>query len=228
MCGGASVCELLEEGFSIDDNSRPGRGHPRHDRPGRLGTDSPIIAGTDDFMTLTLIGYRGSGKSTIAPLVAGQLGWSWIDSDIEVEERAGQSIQQIFASESESGFRQRETAVMEELLGRQQVVIAAGGGAILAEQNRVRMKQAGPVIWLTAAATTLAERVLSDRTTADRRPSLTGRPVDEEIREVLEIRTPMYQDAATHTVDTEALSREEIVAQIVAIVRAESLERENV
>jgi len=196
--------------------------------PEDLGQTPQLLLVLNDLMTLTLIGYRGSGKSTIAPLVAGQLGWSWIDSDIEVEQRAGQSIQQIFATENEAGFRQRETAVLEELLGRQNVVIAAGGGAILAEQNRVRMKQAGPVIWLTAAATTLAERVLGDQMTADRRPSLTGRPVDEEIREVLEIRTPMYQDAATHTVDTEALSREEIVAQIVAIVRAESLERENV
>lgn len=94
-------------------------------------------------MTITLTGYRGTGKSSVAPLLADRLGWSWIDADAEIERRAGQSIRDIFAAGGEPEFRRQERAVMVDLLSRDRLVIASGGGAILNEQTRRDMRAAG-------------------------------------------------------------------------------------
>ena len=122
-------------------------------------------------MVITLVGYRGCGKSSVAPLLAAALGWSWVDSDDVVETQAGCSIRQIFESEGEPGFRVRETAALRDLLGRTQLVIAAGGGAVLAEENRRMMTAAGPVVWLQASDETLASRISGDSATGQRRPT---------------------------------------------------------
>ena len=106
-------------------------------------------------MRITLIGYRGCGKSTLAPLLAQRLRCDWVDADVVIEQQAGCSIKEIFAREGEPGFRQREAAVLAELLQRDPVVIAAGGGAILNPQTRQRMRAAGPVVWLQAPLDTL-------------------------------------------------------------------------
>lgn len=165
-------------------------------------------------MVITLIGYRGSGKSSVARLLAASLNLAWIDSDDVIEERAGRSIRDIFARDGEAEFRRMEQAVIEELTSRSSLIIAAGGGAILREDNRACMKAAGPVVWLQASVGRLAERILQDETTDDRRPSLTGQTVSDEIEAVLMSRLPQYQDAATLTVDTDGLSLEQIAADI--------------
>ncbi|HEY2253705.1 MAG TPA: shikimate kinase, partial [Planctomycetaceae bacterium] len=82
-------------------------------------------------MVITLIGYRGSGKTTVAQSLAARLGWSWIDADAVIEDAAGCTIKEIFAAEGESGFRDRERRALAELLTRDKLVLAAGGGAIL-------------------------------------------------------------------------------------------------
>jgi shikimate kinase len=174
-------------------------------------------------MMITLIGYRGCGKTTVAPRVAQQLGWRWVDSDAVIEQQEGCSIQKIFAVDGEKGFRERETAVLKTLLTDKNVIVAAGGGAVLAEVSRHRMQAAGPVVWLTASPQTLAARISHDETTEARRPSLTGQSVGVEIREVLAVRFPIYQDAATHVIDTEARTLDEIVGQVVKIAREEAV-----
>ncbi|MCA9014200.1 MAG: AAA family ATPase, partial [Planctomycetaceae bacterium] len=95
---------------------------------------------------ITLIGYRGSGKSSVAEPLAERLGFSWIDADDEIERVAGKSIATIFAEEGEPRFRQVEREVMQDLLGRDKLIIAAGGGAILNAETRREMREAGPVI----------------------------------------------------------------------------------
>ena len=154
-------------------------------------------------MVITLIGYRGSGKSSIAPRLAQRLGWNWIDSDRVIEERAGCSIRRIFETEGEVGFRQRESEVLAELLQQDQLVLASGGGAILTEQNRSIIKAAGPVVWLHASVQALAKRLSRDRSAGENRPSLTGRPIEEEVAEVMAIREPLYRECATIIVDSE-------------------------
>ena len=91
-------------------------------------------------MLVSLIGYRGTGKSSVAPRLAARLGWTWIDADTELEHRAGCSIKQVFAAEGEAGFRQRERDVLQELLQRDKLVLAAGGGAILNADTRRELR----------------------------------------------------------------------------------------
>jgi shikimate kinase len=167
-------------------------------------------------MVITLIGYRGSGKSTVAKPIAEQLGWDWIDTDAVIEERAGRTIREIFTLEGEPAFRAWERQVLAELLSRNHLVVAAGGGAILDAETRKRMRQSGPVVWLQADIDTLYARIHGDVTTAERRPNLTNFGEKEEIAKVLYARTPLYQASATLVIDTEGLRIPEIVDQILA------------
>lgn len=165
-------------------------------------------------MVITLIGYRGCGKSSIAPRLARRLEWSWIDSDRVIEQRAACSIRQIFETEGEAGFRRRESEILAELLQQDHLVLASGGGAILAEVNRVRMRAAGPVVWLHASNEALAKRLSRDRSAGENRPSLTGRPIAEEVAEVMAIREPLYRECATIIVDSEREWPEQVARRI--------------
>ncbi len=164
-------------------------------------------------MVITLIGYRGSGKSTVACELAARLGWSWIDADAEIEKLAGCTIREIFATEGEAGFRRREHEVVAQLLVGENLVLAAGGGAVLNGETRRAMKAAGPVIWLQASVRVLAARINADATTAQRRPNLAGGG-EEEITCLLAAREPVYRECASHTVFTDNLSVAEIVERI--------------
>ena len=166
-------------------------------------------------MVITLIGYRGVGKSTIAPLLATRLGWNWIDADVEIEQRAGRSISEIFELEGEPGFRSRESGVLGDLLARQHLVIAAGGGAILDPLNRAAIRAAGPAIWLTASLDSIHSRIHTDSTTATRRPSLTGQDPRQEIATLLARRTPFYEETAHLVVDTEGRNPASIIDEIL-------------
>lgn len=172
---------------------------------------------------ITLIGYRGSGKSSVAAPLAEQRGFDWIDADDEIERSAGKSIAEIFAAEGEPHFRQLEREVMQRLLARDKIVIAAGGGAILNAETRREMQQAGPVIWLKADAAALAQRIDADATTGSRRPALTASSSQlAEIQSLLAEREPLYRDAATLTIETDAKTISEIVAEIIDALDSDS------
>ncbi|QDV18111.1 Shikimate kinase [Gimesia panareensis] len=172
---------------------------------------------------ITLIGYRGSGKSSVAAPLAEQLGFDWIDADDEIERFAGQSITEIFAGAGEPHFRQLEREVMQRLLAQDKLVIAAGGGAILNAETRQEMQQAGPVIWLKADAAALAKRIDADATTGSRRPALTDCNSQlEEIRTLLKKREPFYREVATLTIETEGKTVSEIVAEIIAALDSDA------
>src|SRR5208283_10092 len=101
-------------------------------------------------MNLVLIGYRATGKTTLARHLAQRLGWDWIDADVEVEQRAGKSIARVFAEDGEPAFRDLEAAVIADLCRKPRLVLAAGGGAPMREESRRSMRQSGHVVWLTA------------------------------------------------------------------------------
>ena len=163
---------------------------------------------------LFLIGYRGTGKSTAARLVAARLGWDWCDADALLEERAGRSIREFFAAEGEPGFRSRESLILEELAARSRLVVATGGGVILREENRRLLREAGFVAWLTADVETIARRVAGDPTTAGRRPNLTvGGAV--EIAELLRVREPLYRACADLEIATPGRSPESVAEAIL-------------
>ena len=113
-------------------------------------------------MNLYLIGYRGCGKSTIAPLVAEALSasgplWETIDADDAVEEIAGISIAEIFSEFGEAKFRKLESEVIQSLSEQNQLVVSLGGGAPIIELNRCRIRETGKSIWLRAEADLLCE-----------------------------------------------------------------------
>ena len=167
--------------------------------------DSPIF----------LIGYRGTGKTSVARELASRLAYDWIDADDIVEQEAGKSIAGIFADEGEGAFREWEARVVASLSRKRRVVVALGGGSVLRDDNRQAICAAGPVVWLTASVDTIQNRVAADSTTASRRPNLTtgGRA---EIEELLAIRTPYYRQCATLIVDTEGKTPAAVAEEIAA------------
>ena len=169
------------------------------------------------MQSFILIGYRGTGKTTVAQKLAARLEIPACDSDVEIERSVGKSIADIFAQDGESAFRDREESVIAEILSWSvSLVLATGGGAILRSSTRERLRQAGRVIWLTATPETILRRISSDAASQTMRPNLTALPMYEEIVAVLEQRTPLYAETAHETLETDTLTAEEIVETILA------------
>lgn len=164
-------------------------------------------------MNIVLIGYRGTGKSTVGTVLAGRLGRRVVSTDAEIVRRAGHKIPDIVAAHGWDYFRDLESTVCQELAAQDGLVIDTGGGAILRPQNVAALKKTGTLFWLTASVATIAARIGGDT----QRPSLTGtKSFIEEIQEVLAERIPKYQAAADHTVDTDG----QTVTQIVEAIQA--------
>ena len=166
-------------------------------------------------MNLVLIGYRATGKTTLARLLAEQLGWEWIDADVEIERRAGKSIARIFAEDGEPAFRDLEAEVIADLCRRQRLVLAAGGGAPMRPESRRAMRASGKVVWLKALPETILARMSADATTTTRRPDLTDKGGLDEILQLLTRREPVYRQSAHLEVDTEGKSPQTIAAEIL-------------
>lgn len=164
---------------------------------------------------ISLIGYRGTGKSTVGRQLGLRLGWDWVDADVEIELAAGKSIAAIFADDGESAFRDLEQQVLQQLCQRCRLVLAAGGGAVLRAENRAALQQAGPVVWLRADVPTILARLAADPTTTERRPNLTSMGGAGEVEVLLARRTPLYQACANLTIDTLGKQPAEIVDEIL-------------
>jgi shikimate kinase len=168
-----------------------------------------------EIRNLVLIGYRGTGKTTIGRIVAARLGWAFVDADDEIEAAAGCSIAEIFAREGEAGFRERERRVVADLARRASSVVSLGGGAVLRAENRTAIRAGAQVVWLTASPRTIFARLTRDAATAARRPNLTAHGGLAEIEELLAARQPLYRECATLTIDTDGRSADEIAALIL-------------
>jgi shikimate kinase len=145
-----------------------------------------------------LIGLMGAGKTTIGRQIASELSLDFFDSDHEIENRTGVTITHIFDIEGETGFRKRETAMLDELTNKKGIVLATGGGAILKAENRQFLMSRGTTIYLYANIDTLLERTSKDRN----RPLLqTGDPA-AKLKELFEIRDPLYRETADILIDT--------------------------
>lgn len=168
-------------------------------------------------MQLILIGYRGTGKTTVARRVAELLELECCDADGEVERRAGKSIKQIFADDGEPAFRDLEVEVIAELVQRRNVVLSLGGGAVMRDETR-RAITAGTVVWLTARPETVYQRMAADAKTAEQRPNLTTAGGLAEINALLKQREPVYRACADFTVETDDKSTEQIAQEIVCLL----------
>ncbi|MHB0955896.1 MAG: shikimate kinase [Pirellulaceae bacterium] len=166
-------------------------------------------------MNIVLVGYRGTGKSAVAALLASRLGLDVVHVDAEIEQHSGKSIPQIVEELGWPGFRDLEEEIVRTFAARDGLVLDCGGGVIERDANFAVLRQAGRVFWLTASVETIVQRIGSDT----QRPSLTGKKsFTEEVAEVLERRTPRYRAIAHHTVDTNALTVEQVAAEIESLV----------
>jgi shikimate kinase len=164
-------------------------------------------------MNIVLIGYRGTGKSTVAKILGQRLERTVISTDAEIVKEAGQAIPLIVKQYGWDYFRGLETQMCQKLTGQDNLVIDTGGGLILKEENVKMLKKNGTIFWLTAEVSTIASRISDDT----QRPSLSGtKSFVEEIEEILEIRKPHYQAAADHVIPTDQNSPEHIAETILS------------
>jgi shikimate kinase len=166
-------------------------------------------------MNLYLIGYRGCGKSTVAPLVAEVLEWDSLDSDEQVELEAMRSVARIFAESGENAFRYLETFVIRRIAEMSCTVVSLGGGVPTVEENRRLIRSSGQVVWLRADAEHLLRRIENDARSATQRPKLTNLSDLEEVRWLLAERRDVYEACADYTLDVDSLSPHQIADLIV-------------
>ena len=140
----------------------------------------------------------GAGKTTIGKLLAKHLGKDFYDTDHEIEKRTGVKIPVIFELEGEAGFRKRETAVIQDLAKLNNIVMATGGGAVIAEENRQLLQANGTVIYLRANVNELWHRTRNDK----HRPLLQNVDIRAKLAQLYEERNPLYTQTATFIIDT--------------------------
>lgn len=168
-------------------------------------------------MHLFLIGYRGSGKSTVGALVAQELDRPWLDTDSLIQQQQGCSIAELFSRGGEGEFRRLERELLEQITASDQppAVISLGGGAILDPVNQQRIRQRGATVWLTASAETLHQRIQSDPDSVSTRPPLTTVGGASEVAQLLQQRQPLYQQVAQWQISVEDRTPQEVARQIV-------------
>lgn len=171
-------------------------------------------------VSIVLIGYRGSGKTTIGRRLADRLWWKFVDSDEQIVARAGKTIREIFEQQGEPAFRDLEAQVIANALKLSDHVISLGGGAVLREETREAINRSGhPTIYLKCEPTVLHERITADAATAENRPALTnlGGSV-QEIVKLLEFREPLYRQTMTAELDVTNQSIDDAVNWIARLV----------
>lgn len=166
-------------------------------------------------MNLVLIGLRGTGKSTVARLLAARLSWPWFDADADIERRAGKSIAAIFAEDGEPAFRDWESQAVAELADQPHCVLALGGGAVVRPENRRAIARQGRVVWLTGTPEVLWRRITADAASAVRRPNLSPSGGIAEIIATLDARRAIYAACAELQIDTDALPPAEVADAIL-------------
>jgi len=165
-----------------------------------------------DKNNIFLVGPMGVGKTTIGRQLADALQMDFFDSDHEIEARTGANIPLIFDLEGEEGFRKRERAMIDELTQQENIVLATGGGAVLAEENRKHLQSRGRVVYLCASFEQLLTRTRRDRN----RPLLQTDDPRSTLEALMQQREPLYRTVADLVVDTETSNVRHAVNQIVA------------
>jgi shikimate kinase len=168
-------------------------------------------------MAILLIGYRGSGKTTVGRLLSRIRNEPFADADDLIIQRAGKSIREIFQAGGEPAFRKIEAEVIADLAGSASGVIGLGGGAILSEGNRTALS-GHKIVYLHCEPAELLRRITTDPATSDNRPNLTslGGGI-EEIQTLLEQREPIYRAAMTHEIDVTNLTPQQVADRLAKL-----------
>ena len=169
-------------------------------------------------MNIVLIGFRGTGKSTVGKLLAKRLERDFVDSDKYIESSTGKTIKSIFEEDGEEDFRKIEAGAIAELSKVDNKVISAGGGAVLKKENVRNLKDNGFLVLLEATPEIIHNRIAQDKKTTQQRPSLTDKKPLDEIKHLITKREHAYKNAADYTINTSYVSCEDIVNEIITIV----------
>ena len=159
-----------------------------------------------------LIGPMGAGKSTIGRLLAKELKYPFKDSDREIEVRTGADIPWIFDVEGEEGFRQREEAMIAELVHEDGIVLATGGGVVMRPANRAALKSGGLVVYLCTSVEQQLQRTAKDR----QRPLLQTADPEAVQRDLMAKRDPLYREIADLIIETDQRGPKVVVNAILA------------
>ena len=163
-----------------------------------------------------LVGPMGSGKSAVGRQLARLLALTFVDADAEIERRTGVDISYIFEREGETGFRQREAAVIDELTARAGIVLATGGGAVLDPQTRARLRERGRVVYLRASVN---QQLMRTRHSTHR-PLLANPDPRGTLERLMVERAPIYEGLANVAVDTDGRKVRDVVEEIVDQLRS--------
>ena len=166
-------------------------------------------------MNIFIVGPMGSGKSTVGKILSDELFLNFFDTDEEIENRTGASIDWIFDLEGEEGFRKRESGVLEEMVQKNSVVLSTGGGIILSENNRELLSSRGTVFYLATPISVQLERTAKDKD----RPLLKNGDPGQILQELHEKRKNLYKSVSDHIVETEDKSSQEVASEIINLVK---------
>lgn len=158
----------------------------------------------------------GAGKTTIGRLLAKQLGLCFVDSDHAIEEKTGVNIPTIFEYEGESGFRQREAQIIDELSQQKNIVLATGGGAVTTPQNCTHLAARGTVIYLTVSVDEQIKRAGKDKN----RPLMQSDNPRETLTHMARERGPLYESVADYRFDTDNKTARQVVRHILSAIEA--------
>ena len=165
---------------------------------------------------IILVGPMGVGKSTIGKKLAKRLGKKFFDSDKEIEKKTGATIRLIFDLEGERGFRERESRLIDELTLENDIVLATGGGAVLAAANRDTLSSRGIVVFLMASPELLLKRTAHDQS----RPLLETNDRMGKIKSILNERQPLYAEVADMCLTVDKLTVKEIIEKICDFIKS--------
>ncbi len=162
-------------------------------------------------MNIYLVGYRGTGKTTIGKILAKKLNKTFVDTDELIENRKRKKIEQIFRENGEEYFRKIEHLILKEISSLKNQIVSTGGGIVIKEENRKIIKESGITIYLKADKETIYNRIKFDKN----RPSLTDKDPLSEIEYLLEKRKPYYEEIADIEIDTSKTSINDSVNEII-------------
>lgn len=171
-------------------------------------------------MNVVLVGYRGTGKGMVGKHLAKRIGYKFIDTDDDLEEKAGMQIPEIFEKFGEEYFRGLETKAIKRACSKDQYVIATGGGAPMREENVKMMKKNGVVVLLTCSPEVIYSRIKGSK----HRPALTNLGDEfKEIKSMLEKRNPTYHRVADFSTDNSVKTVEENADEIIQFLKSKKL-----
>jgi len=161
---------------------------------------------------IILVGPMGSGKTTIGRRLSERLSLDFFDSDYEIVNTTGVSIDHIFDVEGEKGFRARECDVLKKLCNMPSIVLATGGGAVILKENRELMKKASSIIYLSSSVDQILRRTAKSKTRPLLEKSNNRR---KTITDIIEARDSLYREVSSHIIDTNGKKLNEVIDEII-------------